>query len=295
MEVSALKSFREFNVQILFWTFELMGEDDKLDEVLAAIPGFYNTPSVDPQALQQVSEDRLSNAVFQVMDRSLSSVRLSESVKQQQGNICKEVLAIRGIPEQQIVKNSLHFIGTSVFKWADLGILASRVDGVEVEAEVKCVTALITTHTRGSDERWLSIMEGLLNKSRTTLLGYLGHGDSLLLANLINFVGWMERRHFSALQEKAVFDTLNSLSKFDAKNTLPGLQHEFCILWNTTYGAARQIGTSRGTRALETLGHILPVHTALHTDACQALGDNRSEDLLRAPSYHPCPRSGLGP
>jgi hypothetical protein len=288
MEESALISFKEFDVQVLSWTFELMGEEDRLDRVLAAIPGFYNSSLAKDQALKEVSEERLTNAVFQVMDRSHSSAQLSQSARQQQSDACMKVLEIRGIPEQQTVKNSLRFIGTGVFKCTDLGLLASSVDGDEADVEVKCVTALITTHTRGSDERWLSIMEKLLGKSKTTLLGYRGHGDSLLLANLINFVRWMDGRHFLGLQEKAVNDTLNSLNKFDAKNTLPGLRDEFCRLWNTTV-TAQGTGTARGRRAHSTLRHIAPVYLALHRDVPRAPGDIWNEDLLSASSYPRCP------
>jgi Family of unknown function (DUF6535) len=285
MEDSALISFKEFDVQVLSWTFDLMGEEDGLDRVLAAIPGFYNSSSAKDQALKKVSEERLTNAVFQVMDRSHSSAQLSQSAKQQQSDACMKVLEIRGIPVQQTMKNSLRFIGTGVFKCTGLGLLASSVDGDE--AEVKCVTALITTHTRGSDERWLSVMEKLLGKSKTTLLGYRGHGDSLLLANLINFVRWMDGRHFPGLQEKAIDDTLNSLSKFDAKSTLPGLRDEFCHLWNTTV-AVQGRGTARERRALSTLRHIAPVYIALHRDVPRASGDNWNEDLLSASSYPRC-------
>jgi Family of unknown function (DUF6535) len=289
-EDSALKSFKEFDVQVLSWTFELVDEEDMLDRVLAAIPGFYNSSSAKDQALEKLSEEKLLNAVFRVMNRSHSSVQLSEPAKQQQSDTCIKVLEIRGIPRDRIVKNSLRFIGTSVFKWTDLGLLASSVDGVEVDIEVKCVTALITTHTRGSDGRWLAIMEKLLKKPGTTLLEYLEHGDSLLLANLIDFMRWVDCRHFSTVREKAVYDTLNSLSKFDAKNTLPSLQGDFCNLWNTTVETAQRRWTLRGAAAHETLLRIVPVYNALHPDAPQG-----NETSLEARPYLYCPHSNVDP
>ncbi|KAI0290077.1 hypothetical protein B0F90DRAFT_667061 [Multifurca ochricompacta] len=62
---------------------------------------------------------------------------------------------------------------------------------------------------------------------------YLAHGDSLHLANLIQvtrdiFDFYLEERRLDVLTDLSV----RAVSRFNIRNTLPELQHEFCDLWN---------------------------------------------------------------
>ena len=293
MEASALTSFEEFYVQVLSWTFDHTNEEDGLDEFLAAIPGFFDSLSVTKiqKVLDAGIPKKLSNAVLRSMDRSLSSDLFSESVRQQRSNTCMKVLEIGRVPPAMTVGESLRFIGTGVFKWTELGLFATSVDSVEAQ----CVTALVTTQTRGSDHRWIQAMERQLGVSEAILQGYVQDGDSLLLANLIKSVRRLERRQLLPDQMKPVDDTLTSLSKFDARNTLPELQVDFCQLWDTTLSTAQQeLGTYIGRRALSTLRRIIGVYSALHpsTDvppvAHQAIGDDVRQDGDEARSYPFC-------
>jgi hypothetical protein len=83
----------------------------------------------------------------------------------------------------------------------------------------------------------------------------LTHGDSVLLANLINITRLTFRSHipnwFHALP-----------SKFDVLNTFPSLQHDFCALWNEIVLEAQN---SNAPTAILILEYIRPVYVALHS------------------------------
>jgi hypothetical protein len=72
-----------------------------------------------------------------------------------------------------------------------------------------------------------------LGISDDVLRSYLDHGDSVLLAILIHLI-----RHFvhNSLEDRwyMLSESHNGRPQldFDVQNTLPGLQHEFCDLWN---------------------------------------------------------------
>ena len=175
-EASALTSFEKFDVQVLSWTLDLTDEGDGLDQFLAAIPSLLNSSSVKntQEALEAVSSERLSNSILQLIDHSFLSSTVSESARQQRSKTCMKILEVRRIPTQLIMEESLRFIGTGVFKWCDLGLLARLVNNVEAE----CVTALITAGARGSDMRWLQPMKNQLNVSSAKLGRYLKNGMS---------------------------------------------------------------------------------------------------------------------
>jgi len=59
-------------------------------------------------------------------------------------------------------------------------------------------------------------------------------------------------------------DILRGLSDFDVRNTLPGLQHNFCALWNELVQEARTRGA--GSIPVLILRKICHLHTALHQD-----------------------------
>ena len=290
MEDSALTSFEDFDVRVLLWTFDHTDEENGLDQFLAAIPGFFNSSSVTntQKLIDAVTPGRLSNAVLQLMDRSLSSDLVSEPVRQQRSNTCIKVLDIGRVPKATTLEESLRFIGTGVFKWTDLGLLATSIDGVEAQ----CVTALVTAQTRGSDVRWFQAMERRLEVSAEDLQGYIQDGDSLLLANLIKFVQQLEGHQLLPGQIKPVDDTLTSLSKFNANSTSPRLQVDFCQLWKTTLFTAQQnLGTYNGRQALSTLRRTVGVYVALHPGTVvppaehHTVGEDVRRDGIEAQSY----------
>lgn len=233
MEVSALESPWEIDARALSWTFDSLDEDHELEGMLAAIPGFYNSALVkhSKEILSEVSSERISNAVLQLMDRSLSSDLVHEALRQQRSAMCLKVLEMRPELRQTTFQHSLLFIGAGVFNWTDLACIAEQ----DLSFEAKCVTALVTAHTRGSDERLSPILIRELGVSEPVLERYVAQGDSLLFLNFLDFVRWLVLPH--SLVSRSRFDdvenVLNALRNFNATAAPPELQHQFCTLWNT--------------------------------------------------------------
>ena len=104
-----------------------------------------------------------------------------------------------------------------------------------------------------------------LDISEHVLRGYLGHGESLLLAILIHFTHQLVRNILSASWDwfptSFAYGWLES--NFDVQNTLPGLQHDFCGLWNEI---VRQLERRDGNHPLflNILEKIHPIYVALH-------------------------------
>jgi hypothetical protein len=83
---------------------------------------------------------------------------------------------------------------------------------------------------------------------------------------------------------------LRCISKFDIENTLPGLQHDFCALWNEILLEARKTG--KFYYPLYILSPIRHFYIALHqgTDCAPSAFDASTEgndDILRFPSSYP--------
>ncbi|KAH9016641.1 hypothetical protein EDB83DRAFT_2438509, partial [Lactarius deliciosus] len=105
--------------------------------------------------------------------------------------------------------------------------------------------------------------------SRSTLCGYLGHGYSALLANLIFITRTILRFH-SKHSQNVLFDvssrTLREvLSNIDVRHASPEMQREYCRLWNDLVQMA-QDGTSSHTPtiATEILRRLRKSYIALH-------------------------------
>lgn len=73
-----------------------------------------------------------------------------------------------------------------------------------------------------------------LDISEHVLRGYRAHGDSVLFANLIHFTRQFVRNILNANWETFSIYRILSLQglEYSVQNTLPGLQHDFCRLWN---------------------------------------------------------------
>jgi len=103
------------------------------------------------------------------------------------------------------------------------------------------IIADIVTNIPQHDERWFSLTMHHLGISEHALRGYLDHGDSILLANLIHLTHQLlrnvTRAHWEAFAMARYF--LPQASSFHVQNTLPGLQRNFCDLWNKIVLQAR--------------------------------------------------------
>ena len=231
MQSSAQRSSWQIDTRALSWTFSFQDDEHDLEQVLAAIPGFYKSSLVnDSQKILSAASERISGAVLQLMDRSLSSDLLDETVRKQRSAMCSKILEILPDLRHATTQQSLRFIGTGIFEWIELGLLVHQDDNFNS----KCVAALVTVHTRGSDECWSSTIMHQLGISKSVFQVFLDEGDSLLFLNLLDFIRWLVF-HCDTIP-RSDFETaanvLNTLRKFDVVGTLPELRHQFCSIWN---------------------------------------------------------------
>ena len=233
MESYAYGSSWQIDARALSWAFDFADEEAELEQILASIPGFYKSSLVkDPQKILLEASDKISGAILQLMGRSLSSDLVNETQRKQRSTMCLKVLEI--LPDLQCatIQQSLRLIGTDVFKWIELGLLADRHDSFEA----KSFTALVTAHTRGHDGRWLPAMIHQLGLSGPIPQGLFAQVDDLLFSNFLDFVLWMLFHHDSISDYEVVKNVLTALQKFDhditATSPAPELQHQFCTMWN---------------------------------------------------------------
>ena len=127
----------------------------------------------------------------------------------------------------------------------------------------------------------LGVPEGVLQD-------YLAHGDSLQLACLVLFGRYALRARGTLVRG------LGPFGEFDICNTLPGLQHDFCSLWNElhqkTQGEEGRVSTLNAEFVFAEVRHL---YVALHrgTDGAPAtltLPDRRSEIRQHLSTYPLC-------
>ena len=234
MESYAYGSSWQIDARALSWAFDFADEEDELEHIIASIPGFYKSSLVkDPQKILLEASEKISGAILQLMGRSLSSGLVDETQRTQRSTMCLEVLEILPNLLHATLQQSLRLIGTDVFKWIELGLLADRHDSFEA----KSFTALVTAHTRGYDERRLPATIRQLGSSDPIPQSHSAQVDNdLLFSNLLDIVLWMLFHHDSVpiSEYEVVENVLTALQKFDGNvtSTSPELRHQFCSMWN---------------------------------------------------------------
>jgi hypothetical protein len=131
------------------------------------------------------------------------------------------------------------------------------------------VVALVIAFFQERDDRWERLAIDQLGISRSVLEQYLAHGDRVFLANFVCVTQKIFLYHSEngdwPLFHDASLRTLEMASRFDARHTLPELQHEFCSLWNRLVRTARNDNDphTRST-AVRMLKQIRNTYVALH-------------------------------
>src|SRR6266851_5141540 len=148
------------------------------------------------------------------------------------------------------------------------------------------IIANILASVHELNDRWISLVVDHLGIPKHVLQDYLAHGDSFLLAILIHSTRHTIHSNFST------FRLLPPLSDFDVHNVLPGLQHDFCTLWNTVVQSTRDRGESDPLPFICILKATRHIYVALHrgTDAAPTAFPAYTEavnNILNQPSLYP--------
>jgi Family of unknown function (DUF6535) len=254
-EVHALKLTRDIDFRALWWTFESLDEDVELQEFFEGLLGLCSSKTI-PNALRDFIKPHakmLADELMELMNRTLSSNLVSESVKQSRIAICTKLIDTTHLfGDWRFLSRVLLDDWQRFLRCVEFGIFAqnkAKTNHDRVTALfAQCSAAVVISNVRDvpvpeRDENWYELVFGLLDPENTPkplLHRYLSHGHSILLANLMFIVRRIVQA-YSGLSTKrqqedllhATSRTLKFISKFNVKhNIVPELQHEFCDLWN---------------------------------------------------------------
>lgn len=264
----------EIDGRALMWTFEALDEDHELEYFFAAIPGFCNSKVVaDPLGgFIKPNDKKLSAAVIEFMERTLSSNLISESVKQRRIIICRTAVDTALLSaSQQILDRALLGTWDEQLHSIEFGLTARRWGNggnPHIAFRAKCVVAVVLARVQERDDRWCSLALGQFGVSRSVLQRYLGHGDSVLLVNLICITREIFRfnlEHRSwPLSYGVSLRALTATSNFNAQHAFPELLHGFCDLWNQLVLISRGNKDHYTATAVHMLNRIRKIYVALH-------------------------------
>ena len=288
-EDHAMKLHRNIDFRALLWTFKSLDEDGELQEFFEGLIGLCNSTAV-PHALQDFIEkhaEMFADELMELMNRTLSSNLVPETVKQSRIAICTKLIdTTRLFGDWRILSRVLLGEWHRFLRCVEFGIFAqkkAKTNHDRVTALIaQCSAAVVISNVRERDENWYELVFGQLNNTPKPLLHrYLSHGDSILFANLMFIVrpivqaysGSSEHQQSDLL--RAASKTLKSVCKFDVKHTVPELQHEFCGLWNHLADKVENDERPRVKCITKiVLEHTRKLYDALHqgTGGCFSIG-----------------------
>jgi hypothetical protein len=274
------KQGSRFDREVLQRTLDMSRSDDDLEQLFEAIPGFCASKIVDNprRSLDVLGLPRLAEALIGFCNRTLSSNRVSESVKVRRLVVCVRVIEAADL--SIAVPHILHLLSgdlSEVSRSVKFGLALRPLRNGNAASLARGIIAGIISNAERND-CWSVLAMDELGISRDVLRDYLAHGDSVLLANSIHitldlFHGLLES-HPDLTRE--ALRILPSLSKFDILDTLPELQQDFCALWNDVVRQVQSSGTENNP-FMEILLDIQGLYIALHGNY----------DSLRPPASYP--------
>ena len=199
-------------------------------------------PDLKPNSQDTSSpvQTKLRQALDGFLNRTFSSNLISESVRASRLITCLNAAhaALGPSAVSGILDNIFNGHWDEALQSVEIGH-ALRLWGHrrDHDLNVRRIVACIIARARQRDDRWTMLVKEEFGVPDGVLRDSLAHGDSVLLSILI---------HISRQANRAGSWTsgiLSSLSKFDIRNTLPGLQHDFCTLWNEIAQEARNQGS----------------------------------------------------
>ena len=242
-EDAALEQSPETDLGILDWTIGALGEDDTLEKFYEAIPGFFNSRMVDlRRPLPDTVLSKFVSSLKGFCDRTLSYNSVSGEVKIRRlvigTNATAEICDPADVDEIffRVLRARVDQLPQSIQIARILAPLCTcRDPDVCLDARQKVARILLSVRER--DDRWIVLAKDQFGLPEHVLRNHIAHGDnSVLLSILIHVTRQVLDNDASNLE------LLSSISGFDMRNTLPGLQNEFCALWNETVLKAKKRG-----------------------------------------------------
>jgi hypothetical protein len=268
-EETAFNLPSEIDTRAFLWTFDSLDEDHELERFFSGLPGFRSSKVVkDPLPnLTLTQQKNLFITLIGLLDRTSSSDLLPEPVKFRRTVICGKAIGSADIP--QIIQE---FMGRISYQFQDEPVrspaFAHLLRGWENGKDEKTTTAIrtivssVVARAPWRDYFWFAMASDEMGVPESVLRNYVTHGNSLLLAILIHTV----RQQFSQFGKQnwpyyEFTKVLEAASKFDALDTSPELQHEFCALWNQITSGAGYLDSWYILRPIRNIYLALHLHT----------------------------------
>ena len=285
-EETVLGRSSEIDIRIFDWTINALGDDDTLEKFFEAIPGFFNSTLVEIE--KDIPWTLLRNfwgVLHGFMDRTMASNSVAESVKfrrvinyRQITNMVPCPIRLMDIMEDNL-RSSLDQLPISI---ESVQTITRWFTNTSVGTMARITAAQKLARIQERDDRWIALASVVYGLSEGDLQDNVAlGGDNVLLATLIEISRRALHSHDLGLVE--------TLTMFNIRHTLPGLQHGFCTLWNELVQAARN--QRHGTIPVAILTWIRHLYIALHqgTDAApSAFSDHFESVQYPPPSYQLC-------
>lgn len=228
---SASTPSSKIDILVLEEIFLSLDEDSALEKFIDTIPGFCNSPLVNARFPPPVQE-KLQQALYGFLDQTFSFVLVQESVGIYRLISCLNAAHAALPPDVtlQILDDILDGRWTEALQSVEIGHPLRRwrlLKDNSIDLKVRRIIGRIIGCARGRDERWMMLIKDEFGVQDHVLRDFVAHGNSPLLAILIHVIGQSLVGNHRSQPE-----VLRSLSEFDIIDTLPGLQDNFCALWN---------------------------------------------------------------
>jgi hypothetical protein len=263
-EISRTSS--KIDVHILDLALNALGEDDGWEKFFESIPGFYKSYVVKDfrRCLPNKVRSRVHHTLVEFFHRTILSNSIPRSVKFRRLAICLSAADEIDTPagSEYVFQNSIHQKWRGKRESVEFGEFLRSWDTGKDGRYIQWIIANIIATAHERDDHWISLAVDHLGIPEHVFRDYIVHGDSVLLAIVINSIRHAIRTNFSS------FCLLLPLSNIDIHSTLPGLQQDFCALWNTLAQTARDSGDlSPSASILKATRHI---YIALHRSTAAA-------------------------
>jgi hypothetical protein len=267
----ASKPSSEIDGLILERILLTLDEDRDLETFFDAIPNFCTSRlSIDPPV-----QTKLQQALDRFLDRTFSSGLISESDRTVRLITCLNASHAASGPSavSGILDNIFNRHWDEALQSVEIGH-ALRLWGHsrDYDLKIRQIIACIITRVRERDDRWTMLVKETFGVPDRVFRDSLAHGDSVMLSILIH----VSRQAITGSWTPGI---LSSLSNFDIRNTLPGLQHDFCTLWNEIARESRNQRTS--STPAKILCEIRHLYISLHQDT------DAAHPLCDIASHHP--------
>jgi hypothetical protein len=295
-EQAALNSPPEIDTRAFMWTFDRLDEDHELERFFSSLPDFRCSKVVhDPLlSLTEEQKEKLSQTLFKFLDLTFSSDLLSEAAKSHRAIMCAKALDLADFSHR-----SRSRFCDAVFQAYYRGPRPTTILGAiandsreEHAVFVQAMVSAMTARPQQRDDPWfMRVVPNALGIQETVLRDHATNGDSLSLA-ILNYVTCQQFVYFwySSWPKYDFRAVLEAASKFNAQDTSPELQHEFCALWNQIVLKAQK--DNDRTMAWYILRPIHHIYIALHhgTDSAPthfSSSTHKWDKTFKVPSSYP--------